>query len=126
LIQISLTNQYFQVAHWWTGYWRLFSPSEIKYLIFASVWTLLAVLYLALAPLKFPRFAHTYAILAVDAVTMIFWFAGFIALAVFLGDRVCYGNVCNCAKTAAVFAAFEWYVGCVLSGWKKTRDWDIC
>lgn len=67
-----------------------------------------------------------YAILAVDAVTMIFWFAGFIALAVFLGDRVCYGNVCNCAKTAAVFAAFEWYVEYAVSYRKEIRHWNTC
>ncbi|KAK4580465.1 hypothetical protein LTR86_000668 [Recurvomyces mirabilis] len=39
---------------------------------------------------------------------MLFWFAGFIALAVFLSDRVCFGHVCAAAKAACVFAAFEW------------------
>ena len=51
---------------------------------------------------------HKFAILAVEAVTMIFWFAGFVALAVFLSGRMCYGRVCNTAKAAAVFGAFEW------------------
>ena len=41
---------------------------------------------------------------------MIFWFAGFLALAVFLSDRVCFGHVCSAAKAAAVFGAFEWCV----------------
>ena len=41
---------------------------------------------------------------------MVFWFAGFVALAVFLGDRVCFGHVCSAAKAAAAFGAFEWYV----------------
>lgn len=49
---------------------------------------------------------------------MIFWFAGFIALAVFLGDRLCYGDVCSAAKAADVFAAFEWYV---LSGFLSIK-----
>jgi len=61
-----------------------------------------------LAPMRFPRFAHRFAILAVEALTMLFWFAGFIALAVFLAGRVCYGSVCGSAKAATVFAAFEW------------------
>lgn len=86
------------------------SPSEVNFIVFAAVWSLLALIYLMLAPLRFERFAHNMAILAVEAVTMIFWFAGFIALAVFLSDRTCYGSVCGSAKAACVFAAFEWYV----------------
>jgi hypothetical protein len=39
---------------------------------------------------------------------MLFWFGGFIALAAFLGDRFCVGRVCNAAKAATAFAAFEW------------------
>lgn len=97
------------VANWWSGYWHAYSPSEVNFLIFASVWTLLALIYLILAPWRFPTFAHMFAILAVEALTMLFWFAGFVALAVFLGDRVCFGSVCSCAKAATVFAAFEWY-----------------
>jgi len=46
--------------------------------------------------------------LGVETLTMLFWFAGFVALAVFLGDRVCFGHVCSAAKAAAVFGAFEW------------------
>ena len=84
------------------------SPSEINFLIFASAWTILALIYLIVAPWKVPDAAHKFGILAAEAVTMIFWFAGFIALAVFLGDRVCYGHVCSAAKAAAAFAAFEW------------------
>jgi len=72
---------------------------------------LIAVPYLALSPLYFPRLAHKFAIVGVDALTMLFWFAGFIALAVFHHDLIlCYGNVCNVMVAAIVFAAFEWYV----------------
>ncbi|KAI9689384.1 MAG: hypothetical protein M1822_010035 [Bathelium mastoideum] len=98
------------VANWWGGYWRAMSPSEINFLIFASVWSILALIYLVVAPWKFPVAAHKFGILAAEAVTMIFWFAGFIALAVFLSDRVCFGHVCSAAKAAAAFAAFEWAV----------------
>lgn len=86
------------------------SPSQINFLVFTSVWTILALIYLVLSQWRFERFAHKYAILGVETLTMLFWFAGFIALAVFLSDRVCFGNVCNSAKAAAAFAAFEWYV----------------
>lgn len=90
------------------------SPGQINFLIFDSVWTFLALAYLIVVPWRFSDTVahHKFAILAVETLTMIFWFAGFIALAVFLDDRVCFGHVCSAAKAAAVFAAFEWYVLC--------------
>lgn len=54
------------------------------------------------------RAAHPYAVVGVDALTMLFWFAGFIAVAVFVSNRQCLGGVCKTAKAAAVFGAFEW------------------
>jgi hypothetical protein len=74
------------------------------------VWTILALIYLIVVPWRFSNTVahHKFAILGVEAVTMIFWFAGFIALAVFLSGRLCYGKVCNCAKAGAVIGAFEW------------------
>jgi hypothetical protein len=77
------------------------------------VWTLLVLLYLILVPWRFSgllerdKFAG-YSIVILEGLTMIFWFAGFIALAVWLGNRVCFGRVCSAAKAATVFAAFEW------------------
>lgn len=105
IIVLGLTGY---VAHWWGGYWHASSPSEINFLVFSAIWTILALLYLGLSPMFFPNAAHKFGILAVEALTMLFWFAGFIALAVFLSDRVCFGHVCNAAKAATVFAAFEW------------------
>ena len=69
-----------------------------------------AMAVLVIAPLKFPTAAHKYGILAVEAVTMIFWFAGFIALAVLLGDSGCgrTADVCRVAEAATVFGAIEW------------------
>lgn len=98
------------VSHWWSSYWHAVSPSQINFLIFDSVWTFLALCYLIIVPWRFSetKLHHKFAILAVEGVTTIFWFAGFIALAIFLSDRMCYGNVCSAAKAATVFAAFEW------------------
>jgi hypothetical protein len=84
------------------------SPSEINFLIFTSVWSFLTLAYLIIAPLKFPSAAPHYALLAVDGIAMTFWFAGFVALAVFLSSRICFGNVCNVAKAAVAFSAAEW------------------
>jgi hypothetical protein len=92
------------------------SPGQVNFLLFDSVWTLLALAYLIVVPWRFSETMahHKFAILAVEAVTMIFWFAGFIALAVFLSDRRCFGHVCSAAKAAAAFGGFEWYVAAVL------------
>jgi hypothetical protein len=97
--------------HWtWGGTW---SPSSVNFLIFCAAWTLLALVYLVLAPLRFPGAAHKFAILAVEVVTTIFWFAGWVSLASLLGDiglgRWAVGHT---ATAACVFAAFEW---CVVS-----------
>ena len=88
------------------------SPSQVNFLIFVGCWTaILAVPYLTLSPRYAPQVAHKFGILAAEVVTMIFWFAGFIALAAFLGDLVfCRGTVCNSARAAVVFGALEWYV----------------
>jgi hypothetical protein len=60
--------------------------------------------------LFFPVAAHRFAVLAVEAVTMIFWFAGFIALAVPLGADN-YAQRYSSFRAAAAgdaFSAFEW------------------
>lgn len=97
------------VAHYYNDYIDLASPSQINFLIFTSIWTLLALAYLTLSPWLFPRAAHKFAILAVETLTMLFWFAGFIALSVFVSNLIlCGGRACNSAKAACVFGAFEW------------------
>jgi len=106
------------VANWWNGYWHDMSPSEINYLLFCSVWTILSLTYLTVVPWKFSNSAvgHKFGILAAEALTMLFWFAGFVALAVFLGNRVCFGQVCNVAKAAVVFASLEWLIFAITTG----------
>jgi hypothetical protein len=94
----------------WSWFW---SPSSVNFLIFTSVWTLLAVAYLVIAPMRFPAAAHKFGILAAEFITMIFWFAGFIAVASLLGDIECgrsHWGPCNASIAGDVFAAFEWYV----------------
>ncbi|KAI5367920.1 Putative Marvel domain-containing protein [Septoria linicola] len=101
------------VADWWRSaynYLDVGSPSQVNFLIFCAVWALLALIYLILVPWKFATSVlhHKFAILGVEAVTMLFWFAGFIALAVFMTGRGCIGSVCQSARAAVVFAAFSW------------------
>jgi len=107
------------VANWWSKYWRDMSPAEINFLLFSAVWTLLSLTYVVVATMprfQYSRLANSYAILAVDALTMTFWFAGFVALAVFLSAIVCFGNVCNVAKAGVAFAALQWLLFAATTG----------
>ncbi|KIW04056.1 uncharacterized protein PV09_04874 [Verruconis gallopava] len=87
----------------------IWSPSETNFLLFCSIWTILALAYLIVTPGRFPTAAHKYGILGAELVTMIFWFAGFIAEASLLGDTECHkGTLCRTMQAATVFGAFEW------------------
>jgi hypothetical protein len=92
------------LQNWWTY------SSAVDFMLFLGCWTaFLAVPYLACAPLWFPRLAHRLVIPAVEVVTMIFWFAGFIAIAALLPPAPeCYWSACHALQAATVFGAFEW------------------
>lgn len=81
-------------------------------MLFNGVWTpFFAVPFLAVAPMYFPSVAQRIVVLAAEVITMIFWFAGFIALATLLpSPHYCY-DACNSAQAAVVFGALEWYDG---------------
>ncbi|KAL4915583.1 marvel domain-containing protein [Aspergillus aurantiobrunneus] len=84
----------------------------VNFMLFNGVWSFFIVVpYFILAPIFVPALAHRYALPAVDGVTMIFWFAGFIALAVDLGDVSAFcshSSVCQGLQAAAAFGAFNW------------------
>lgn len=88
----------------------VYNNDTVNFMLFNSIWTaFFATPYLALAPVHFPHLAHRLIIPAVEVITMIFWFAGFIALGVLLpAPRFCHWSACNCAQAATVFGAFEW------------------
>jgi hypothetical protein len=96
-----------RVAHVFDALAFVDSPSQINFLIFVSIWTFLALAFLTLTPSFMPRLAHGFVLLAVDALTMLFWFAGFIALAVYISNHWLY-YVSGTIKAACAFAAFEW------------------
>ena len=83
-------------------------------MLFNGVWTgFIATPYLILAPIYAPNLAHRLIVVAIEGITMIFWFAGFIALAVFSSYfESCQLIVCNTLRAATVFGALEW---CVLT-----------
>jgi len=119
IIVLGLTayvaNEYNGTSYYNGGYYYSHgnaSPSQVNFLIFCAVWSILAVAFLVLSPrydTQARHIGHKFAILAVDAVTAIFWFAGFVALAVFIGVPNCGNNhVCGALQASVAFGAFLW------------------
>jgi len=94
---------------------RFFHPSQVNFMIFNSVWSLLVLAYVGLTPLYMTRFFHK-ASLGLEAITMLFWFAGSIALAVYVGGPLsCHGNTyCGAVEAAIAFGFFLWAIFIVL------------
>lgn len=109
-----VANQYNSTFYYDGGYYSHSnaSPSQVNFLIFCAIWSILAVAFLTLSPrydTQARHIGHKFAILAVDAVTAIFWFAGFIALAVFIGVPDCGSDtVCGSLQASVAFGAFLW------------------
>jgi hypothetical protein len=72
------------------------------------------LLPILLIPVKFSHLLSSagirWGLVAVDALSMLFWFAGFVALSVFLSGRICFGQVCDVARAGAVFGGLSWAV----------------
>lgn len=101
VIELGLTA-YLVSPLWWT-------PSILSFMVFNSVWTLLLLAYLFLTPLYYARFFHGVVALALEWITMIFWFAGSIALAAYWGSPRCDGNTyCGSTEAAIAFGFFIW------------------
>jgi hypothetical protein len=84
-------------------------------MLFNAIFTLLVLAYIALTPLYFPRFFHRIASLALEAITMLFWFAGSIALAAGWAHPWCGGsNYCGSVNAAVAFGFFLWALFCFL------------
>ncbi|KAI1652553.1 membrane-associating domain-containing protein [Daldinia decipiens] len=93
----------------WFGFGG-YSPSRVNFMIFNSVWTLLVLIYVGITPLYLTSVFHRLAALALNAITTIFWFAGSIALAVFVGGPYKCGSdsFCGSAEAAVAFGFFLW------------------
>jgi hypothetical protein len=85
--------------------------SQAAFLVFTSVWTFILLIYLLITPLYFPNLHNRWAVVVAEAITVIFWFSGFIAIAIQSNRLVCIYTGCHligATKAAAVFSAFSW------------------
>ncbi|KAI0179078.1 membrane-associating domain-containing protein [Hypoxylon sp. FL1284] len=101
----------------YNGWWYEASPSRVNFMVFNSVWSLLVLVYVGLVPLYATSLFHRLAALALNVVTTIFWFAGAIALAVFVGGPYECGadSYCGSAEAAVAFGFFLWALFCFLT-----------
>ncbi|KAI9658139.1 MAG: hypothetical protein M1831_003984 [Alyxoria varia] len=91
--------------------WGAYTADEYSYLLFTAIWTLLVLVPLTLVALNFkiPIPFAEWVVLGLEALTMIFWFAAFIAIAVYTDHTWWWSsNVDSVEKAAAAFGAFEW------------------
>ncbi|KAF3070549.1 hypothetical protein GL218_00117 [Daldinia childiae] len=96
------------VAHWYNVDTLTSSPSQINILLFASLYTIVSVLYLELAPRFVPKISHPLAAFGLATSNALFHFAGFIALSVFMSKLLfCRGSVCGSAQASIAFGAME-------------------
>jgi len=97
------------VAHWYDNDTLTASPSQINFLIFVPLFSFVSLVYLELSPRFLAKASHPIIHLSISLLTTLFYFAGFVALSVFLGKLLfCRGNVCAAARADAAFAAFSW------------------
>jgi len=96
------------VAHWYDSDTLTASPSQINFLIFVPLFSFLSLIYLELSPRFMAKVSHPIAHLLFSTLNTLFYFAGFIALSVFLSKLLfCRGSVCAAARADAVFASFS-------------------
>ncbi|KAJ5543248.1 hypothetical protein N7535_005678 [Penicillium sp. DV-2018c] len=82
----------------------------IYYMLFNGCWTTaIAVPYLGLAPLAFPRFSHEFAIPAMELITGGLWLSGWIALAALMpSPGACHYASCHALQALVVVGAVQW------------------
>ncbi|WYZ38166.1 hypothetical protein EsH8_III_000080 [Colletotrichum jinshuiense] len=86
-------------------------PNAWGFLMFCAGWTFLGVIFLLIAGIIFADHSLIgYIRVAVEAVALLSWLAGFIAVAINIGTNACPAeeNGCGSIKAATVFGALEW------------------
>ncbi|KAF3017740.1 hypothetical protein G7054_g795 [Neopestalotiopsis clavispora] len=114
IIELGLTAYVASGFHW--GWWSS-SPSQVNFMVFNSVWSLLVLAYVGITPIYMTSIFHKLAALALNVITTIFWFAGSIALAVAIGGPYnCGANTyCGSEEAAIAFGFFLWVLFMVLT-----------
>ncbi|RFU76925.1 hypothetical protein TARUN_5311 [Trichoderma arundinaceum] len=96
------------VVNWHLRGPHLSTPPSISFLLFSPVFTISSILYIELTPRFAPNAICPMMSLSIEVLNSIFYFSGFIAVAVCLHDLAfCDGSVCMAGRGAAVLAAAQ-------------------
>ncbi len=117
------------MANWYNTSTTLASPSSINFLIFGAAWSFISLVCIEVLPRFLPRSTHPllpnpflayplthppcsvpkpYIAAPFDITNTLFYFSGFVSLAVFLqGLLFCRGDVCHAAQADVAFGAFS-------------------
>ncbi|POR34024.1 hypothetical protein TPAR_05778 [Tolypocladium paradoxum] len=113
LIELGLTG--YVVGQFTSVYWGI-SPSSFGFMLFNSIWSILVLVYLALTPRFVEKLYHSIIALALLGVTTLFWFAGSIAMAAFIGvPGACPYAFCTALRTAQAAVAFGFFIWIIFS-----------
>ncbi|KYK54392.1 hypothetical protein DCS_06350 [Drechmeria coniospora] len=91
------------------GWWWSTTPSSIAFLLFCTIWSILILIYLVIAHIVEQLF-HSLVALVLLVITTIFWFAGSIAVAAYIGVPHCSGDWCTPIQTAQAAVAFGFFI----------------
>ncbi|KAL6901373.1 hypothetical protein GGI43DRAFT_383702 [Trichoderma evansii] len=107
------------VVNWHLRGSHLSAPPSIDFLLFCPIFTLASIIYIELTPRFAPKAIRPIISLGIEAINCIFYFSGFIAVAICLGDLAfCTGSVCMSGRGAAVLAAVQfslWMFSAILA-----------
>lgn len=100
------------VVEWWHEFYNAPAPIPFSFLLFSSLITPFVAAYLAIVPayLGHTRLNRAGLITCIEVLMAVFWGASSISSAVYISHRVCFGQVCNLAKTAVVIGFFQWSI----------------
>ncbi|KAG5926220.1 hypothetical protein E4U42_003517 [Claviceps africana] len=108
-------------------FYRTSSPSSANFMLFNTIWTFLVLIYLVLIPRFAGDLYMSIVALPLLVVTDIFWFAGSVALAAYLGVGNCDGGgfcrVYQASQAATAFGFFIWIMLTVLLVFELLGFW---
>lgn len=105
------------VIQWYNDDTLTSPPAPVSFMIFVPLFSMVSCVYLEITPKFLPKYLHPWAVLGFEVINVIFYFAGFVAMAVFLNNLVyCRGAVCASARAATVFASFNFVLWGVTAG----------
>jgi hypothetical protein len=108
------------VVEWWHEFYNAPAPIPFSSLLLSSLITPFVAVYLAIVPayLGHTRLNRAGLMTCIEVLMAVLWGASSISSAVYISQRVCFGQVCNMAKAAVVIGFFQW---CVFSSALETN-----